>query len=120
MFTLSTYKVRGKDIPVTTSRKVAEVFGKRHADVIRDIEKLTERNSALSVMFTLHPYKDRTGRTLKQYLLTHDGFTLLVMGFTGAEALEFKLAYINAFNDMREAIEDHKLNREIAREGSVG
>lgn len=112
-------KIKGEDVPVTTSRKVAEVFGKRHSHVIEALENLMVENSTVKSMFTLSTYKVR-GRDFKQYLLTQDGFTLLAMGFTGAKALEFKLAYIQAFNDMRVAIEEHKFNREIAKEGFKG
>lgn len=85
----------------TLSTNVAELFGKRHADVLRAAELLrsqvpehAQRNFALS------DYLDSTGRTLPAYRLTRDGFTLLAMGFTGSKALQFKLAYIDAFNRM--------------------
>ena len=84
----------------TTSNQVAEHFGKRHADVIRAIRKLdapaefTERNFALS------EFTDRTGRVLPAYRITRDGFTLLAMGFTGKEAMQWKVAYLTAFNQM--------------------
>jgi len=84
----------------TTSLQVAEHFGKRHSDVIRAIRNLgtpqefTERNFALS------EFTDTTGRALPAYRITRDGFTLLAMGFTGKEALQWKLAYLDAFNQM--------------------
>lgn len=86
--------------PVTTSLKVAEVFGKQHKDVLRAIRELdvpkdfTERNFAPS------EYTDPTGRKLPMFHITRDGFTLLAMGFTGRAAMQFKLAYIEAFNAM--------------------
>ena len=84
----------------TTSQQVAQHFGKRHADVIRAIRTLdapaefTERNFALS------EFTDTTGRKLPAYRITRDGFTLLAMGFTGKEAMQWKVAYLNAFNQM--------------------
>lgn len=87
--------------PITDSLIVAETFGKRHADVLRSIEAMecsqefTERNFALS------DYMDSTGRRLPKYLITHDGFTFLAMGYTGKEAARFKEMYINEFNSMR-------------------
>lgn len=84
----------------TTSNQVAEHFGKRHADVIRAIRNLdapaefTERNFALS------EFTDSTGRVLPAYRITRDGFTLLAMGFTGKEAMQWKVAYLTAFNKM--------------------
>ncbi|MFB0637468.1 Rha family transcriptional regulator [Bacillus rugosus] len=85
---------------VTDSLTVAEVFGKRHADVIKSIETLncskefTERN------FSLSDYQDATGRTLKKYLIKRDGLTFLVFGYTGAKAALFKERYIAEFNRM--------------------
>ncbi len=86
---------------VTTSMNVAEVFGKQHKDVLEAIrnmdipEDFTERN------FPPSEYTDPTGRKLSMFNLTRDGFTLLVMGFTGSRAMQFKLAYIEAFNRMQ-------------------
>lgn len=85
---------------VTDSLTVAEVFGKRHADVIKSIETLncskefTERN------FSLSDYQDPTGRVLKKYLIKRDGLTFLVFGYTGAKAALFKERYIAEFNRM--------------------
>lgn len=50
--------------------------------------------------FQLSGYKDPTGRTLPEYLMTRDGFTLLAMGFTGAKAMQWKIKYAEAFNTM--------------------
>lgn len=54
--------------------------------------------------FTLVEYTDAKGESRPMYELTRDGFTLLAMGFTGKKALEFKLAYINQFNKMEQAL----------------
>jgi len=126
------HKIQGENIPVTTSRKVAEFFDKQHKNVIRDIEKILGEDGSkigptsnglkieLVKMFFISQYKDKKGETRKEYLLTQDGFTLLAMGFTGPKALEFKLAYINAFNEMRKKLEDFKFQRKIAKEGYKG
>lgn len=92
----------------TTSRKVAEYFGKNHFHVLRDIEKLltdmaemeaTESNFGFSTApnFGASTYTDSTGRNLPEYRLSHDGFALLAMGFTGREALRWKVAFLQAF-----------------------
>jgi len=84
----------------TTSQQIAEHFGKRHADVIRAIRKLevpakfNERNFALVEM------NDAKGEKRPAYRLTRDGFVLLAMGFTGKEAMQWKVAYLTAFNKM--------------------
>lgn len=88
----------------TTSRKVAEVFEKRHSDVLRDITNLkcstefTERNFALS------EYKDDTGKRNKEYILTKDGFVMLAMGYSGEKAMAFKERYISEFNAMEKEL----------------
>jgi Rha family phage regulatory protein len=112
---ITKHKVKGEDIPVTISLKVAEYFEKEHKNVIRDIEKLFSNGlkNELVKMFILDTYKDKKGETRKQYLITQDGFALLVMGFTGAKAMKFKLAYIKAFNEMKKELEDFKFQRKL-------
>lgn len=89
-------------IPTTTSQLVAETFGKRHDAVIRGIRDLQDKcpKEFTAHNFVVSEYTDNTGRKLPMYLLTRDGLTLLVMGYTGKEAMRFKLAYIEAFNAM--------------------
>lgn len=95
-------------IALVSSRAVAQDFGKRHADVIRAIEGNKEEMSTTQfcVLFVESQYKASNGKTNKEYLLTRDGFSLLVMGFTGKEALHWKLQYIEAFNKMEEMIKN--------------
>lgn len=120
---------------VTTSRAVAEQFGKQHKNVVRDIEEIISQLSPSNFglaegegaenegsglnfepaksnntadfaarNFILSEYTDLQGKPRKQYILTRDGFTLLAMGFTGAKAMQFKVAYITAFNRMDQLI----------------
>lgn len=98
-------------IPVTTSRAVAEQFGKQHKNVIRDIETLISQLKIepatadfAELNFIQIDQPDAQGKPRPAYLLTRDGFTLLAMGFTGAKAVQFKVAYINAFNRMERFI----------------
>lgn len=85
---------------VTDSRNVAEVFGKRHDNVLRDIESIKKDVLNFEEMFFEGTMPDSYGREQKVYFMNRDGFTLLAMGFTGTEAMQFKLKYINAFNEM--------------------
>lgn len=101
--------VDNKDTARISSLDVAKVFNKRHANVIRDIEKLTDAKSGLSkefnqLNFELVRYKDGKGEKRKAYNMTRDGFTMLVMGYTGEKALKFKELYIKRFNDMEKFI----------------
>lgn len=144
----SIYEYGGE--PVTTSRAIAEQFGKQHQHIIRNIESIiselngtpnfgesaegaskngltpienvgaskigltptcAEFSADLTINrefaarnFFLTEYTDTQGKRQKQYILTRDGFTLLAMGFTGAKAMQFKVAYINAFNRMEQLI----------------
>lgn len=93
---------------VVTSRQVAEDFEKRHADVTEIIRKLTTENSAVKNMMIESKFEHR-GNEYTEYLLTRDGFSLLVMGFTGSKALQWKLKYIEAFNKMEQAIKEPNL-----------
>ena len=92
--------IGGKE--VVNSRQVAEDFGKEHKNITRDIEviKDTLNFEQTSKLFIQADYKDSMNRTQKEYLLTRDGFSLVVMGFTGSKALQWKLKYIEAFNKM--------------------
>ncbi|MDQ4678400.1 Rha family transcriptional regulator [Stenotrophomonas maltophilia group sp. RNC7] len=97
---------------VTDSLMVAEVFGKRHDNVMSDINKLIGYSSdEFSLLnFQESTYINERARQYKKYNLTKDGFTLLVMGFTGEEALKFKMMYINEFNRMEQELRNRDLN----------
>ncbi len=90
----------------TTSKALADYFGKQHRNVIQKIEALKvdcpPEWYALNfqrIQISVDLGLDRT-RQDPAYELTRDGFVLLAMGFTGKRALAFKLAYIDAFNRM--------------------
>lgn len=90
------------DHPVTTSLRVAEIFGKQHGHVLRDIRDIL---SQVTTSFGLSnfgesSYPNEQGKSQPMFELTRDGFTLLAMGFTGSVAMAFKQAYIERFNAM--------------------
>ena len=91
---------------VVSSRRVADDFKKRHSDVIEKIQQLIKAEKSVMSMFIESSYKAGTGKNYKEYLLTRDGFSLLVMGFNGREALEWKLKYIEAFNTMERKLKE--------------
>lgn len=86
--------------PIATSLAVASDFGKLHKNVIRDIKNLECSEKFSRLNFEPSEYFDSTGRKLPMYEITRDGFTFLVMGFTGAAAAQWKERYIEAFNRM--------------------
>ena len=89
--------------PVASSRQIAESFGKEHKHVLDSIKNLVAENSAAKSMFYETTFENR-GKQYPMYLMNRDGFSLLVMGFTGKEALKWKLKYIQAFNEMEKKL----------------
>ena len=89
-----------KEQIITDSRNISATFGKRHDHILRDIDSLKKDVPNFGEMFYESEMPDSYGRMQKVYLMNRDGFTLLAMGFTGKEAMEWKLKYINAFNAM--------------------
>lgn len=103
--------------PVTTSLLVAEKFNKRHDRVLRAIENLLGSLPKNGVSYFFRgTYKDKSGKSNPMYYMTQDGFALLVMGFTGKEALSWKLKYIDAFNQMRKLIESKSISADLQKQ----
>ena len=96
--------VNKEEVTVVTSLDVAETFEKRHDHVLRDVEKLKKDIPNFGEMFFETTMPDSYGRSQKAFLMNRDGFTLLVMGYTGEKAMKFKLAYIKQFNAMEQAL----------------
>ncbi len=99
---------------ITDSQTVATVFGKEHRNVLRAIkfldipEDYRLRNFEQTIIYRKNPKggKDIASPVIE---MTKDGFMILVMGFTGKKAMQFKIAYIEAFNKMA----DYILHNEI-------
>ena len=96
------------DQAVVSSRIIAEKFNKEHKNVLQTIHNLMAENQAVRSFFYKTHYKSDRGRTYPEYLVNRDGFALLAMGFTGKDALEWKLRYIEAFNTMEAYIADRR------------
>lgn len=110
---------------VTNSLLIADKFEKDHKHVLESIRNLVAENSAAKFFYE-STYVNR-GKTYPMYIMNRDGFSLLVMGFTGEKALEFKIEYINAFNKMEaqlKALNPGNMSRlqliEIALEAEKG
>jgi len=88
---------------------VAQFFEKEHKNVLADIRKILSPNSGLSedfgrLNFLPTSYTDVWNRKQTAYAMTRDGFTMLVMGYTGQKAMRFKELYIRRFNEMEQFI----------------
>ena len=97
-------------IPTVLSTNIADVFGKRHDHVLRDIESIlkTTPEERLNNFIKINIEKPANlGNGVvkyRAYALTKEGFTFLAMGFTGTKAAQFKWAYIDEFKRMEEAL----------------
>nr|DAG28856.1 MAG TPA: KilAC domain protein [Caudoviricetes sp.] len=90
--------------PVVSSLDIAKNFEKDHRHVLEAIKNKIAENSALLEMFYLTEYTTSQNKKLPMYLMNRDGFSFLVMGFTGKKADEWKLKYIAAFNAMEKQL----------------
>ncbi|MFR4518376.1 MAG: Rha family transcriptional regulator [Fusobacterium sp.] len=91
---------------VVSSRVVAEELGKRHTEVLRALKGILT-NANLRSLIIESNYKDKKGEMRKEYLLTKDGFTLYMFNIQGY--IDFKMAYINKFNEMEKELNSIKM-----------
>lgn len=89
---------------ITDSLIVAETFMKNHGDVLRDIRNLGCSDEFRLSNFAESSYPNQQGRQMPKVDMTRDGFTYLVMGYTGKEAGRFKEDYIKAFNVLEQSL----------------
>ena len=89
--------------PVASSRQIAESFGKKHKHVLTAIRQILVAENSATKFFHETAFEYR-GQKFPEYMMNRDGFTLLAMGFTGKAALEWKLKYIQAFNEMEKQL----------------
>ena len=99
-----------------SSRDVAEGLGKRHDNIMRDLDKIVESDSSnLSSEIIASTYTNSRGKEYREYLLTKDGFTLYMFNVQGYN--EFKMAYINKFNEMEKAL--HEVKPELSEKDQL-
>ena len=107
---------------VVSSRIVAKHFGKKHCNVLQSIEQLVKTEKSVLAFYDKHCYKVQGQyRSYPEYYMNRDGFMLLVMGFTTKPAMQVKVAFIRAFNEMEEKLKGKNIialdeyNRNIQR-----
>lgn len=105
-------KIGREERPCVTSLDVAQTFGKRHDNVLRDVQTLDCSNEFRLLNFEESKYINAQGHNQPMVIMTRDGFTLLVMGYTGALAMKFKEAYIKQFNAMESVLRGKLIERE--------
>lgn len=97
---------------VVSSKDIAEHFGKDHKVVLRAIREILVEQNCATKFYQETTYQNR-GKDYKEYLMNRDGFSLLAMGFTGKKALQWKLKYIEAFNEMEETLRQGYLEEPV-------
>lgn len=97
-------KINKEEVTVVTSLDVADTFGKRHDNVLKDIRELECSDRFRLLNFEESTYLNKQNHKQPMYYITRDGFTLLAMGYTGEKAMQFKEAYIRQFNAMEKAL----------------
>ncbi|HEH5222723.1 TPA: Rha family transcriptional regulator [Campylobacter coli] len=109
------------DQVTTTSLDIAAVFNKRHDNIIAKIETFP-KDSFTDLNFKASKYIDSTGRILPCYKITRDGFSLLVMGFTGEKAYKWKIEFIKVFNEMEKRLRniEYEKHNKLAFRQSLG
>ena len=95
---------------VVSSRRVADNFGKDHKHVLEGVRTILAAENSATKFFRQSTFENR-GKQYPEYLMNRDGFSLLVMGFTGEKALEWKVKYINAFNAMEQELRNKELEK---------
>lgn len=99
-------------VPMADSRKVAEVFEKRHDHVLRDIRGIEQRwPDRAAPNFGASTYTDPTGRSLSCYHMTRDGFSFLALGRKTERAEGFKWKFLDAFNDMENELRSQQVKK---------
>ena len=97
---------------VVSSKDIAEHFGKQHKDVLENIHNILAAENSATKFYQETTHQNR-GKDYKAYLMNRDGFSLLAMGFTGKKALQWKLKYIEAFNEMEETLKQGYLEAPV-------
>lgn len=107
-------KVNKEEKIVVTSLDVAETFEKRHDHVVRDIENVLKSlpENGETYFYKSTYINEQNKQEYPMYFMNRDGFTLLVMGYTGEKAMKFKLAYIKQFNNMEKLLHSKFIERQ--------
>ena len=105
-------RVNKAEMTVVSRLDVAETFGKDHKNILRDIRQLECSDEFRRLNFEQSEYLNEQNHKQPMYYMTRDGFTILVMGYTGEKAMRFKEAYIKQFNAIEKTLQGKLIERE--------
>lgn len=105
-------RINKEEVTVVGSLDVAETFAKRHDNVLKDIRELECSEEFRLLNYEESAYTNLQNKRQPMYYMTKDGFTLLVMGYTGERAMKFKEAYIKQFNHMEKLLREKFVERQ--------
>lgn len=95
---------------VTSSQIIAAYFNKEHKDVLESVRNILAAENSATKFFYAASFLNR-GKRYPMYFMNRDGFSLLAMGFTGKKALEWKIRYIQAFNEMEKQLKEQGMTK---------
>ena len=104
--------------PVASSRDIAKRFGKEHKHVLAAIRQILAAENSATKFFHETTFEYR-GQKFPEYLMNRDGFSLLAMGFTGKEAVQWKLKYIAAFNAMEKQLATQHKEQQAVQDANI-
>lgn len=116
---------RDGGVPMADSRAIAEVFGKRHNNVLRGIDHVlaTLPDQLLNFEQQIEVYTAGKGaqRRRRYFTMNREGFNVLVLGFTGTKALRYRAGFVLAFERLAERERDnvHDFHKHLARNPST-
>ncbi len=100
-----------------TSMEVAEMVGKDHSKLLKDIrrylEQLSEANIGSGEFFTGNTYKDANSQARPCYMVSKKGCEFIAHKLTGTKGTEFTAKYINKFHDMEDSLKKPRTAMEI-------
>ena len=105
-------RINKAEMTVVSSLDVAETFRREHKNVLRDIRELECSDEFRRLNFEQSEYMNEQNHKQPMFYMTRDGFTILVMGYTGEKAMRFKEAYIKQFNAMDQTLQGKRIERE--------
>lgn len=92
------------------SREVAEMTGKEHKNLVRDIRRYVSQFNELKIepvdFFRESTYVDGKGETRQCYRVTKKGCEFIAHKLTGTKGTEFTARYINRFHEMENKISE--------------